>query len=290
MPIGPVRGYPVGNARALIWTYVQSGTYVGMCTGQQDTLTAGATSGAYVWNDVKSTAFAVVPPTDLQIQGGDKIVATATWGGGKLAPFDVTGSSIDTVLNDLIGGGTTNNTNAQVAVTSPNPYRTSPKTMGFASQQQFLTSTGLSYFITRVVPRASLIYRSSGMTWRGESDSMIHVSSIVTQKAYNGQVYGSTGLNLGLDSDSADYVDYITANPIHIMAFRQDASTTTFTTTYRPLSSVVTVNDTSNSFSIGGTITALTSISTTTGVATLTAAGTTGIYDVLQYETAYVPV
>jgi hypothetical protein len=162
--------------------------------------------------------------------------------------------------------------------------------MGFAAQQQFQTSTGLQYYITRVIPRASISVRSGQMAFRAESDTTIHISSIVTQKAYDGQVFGSTGLNLGLEADSADYVDYITPDAFCIHAYRQDGSTTTFTTAYRPLSSTITLNATSNPFTVGGTPTALSSLNTTTGVATLAAAGTTGIYDVLTYSTAFVPV
>lgn len=286
-----MRGYPVGNARFLIWEYVQSGTYVGICTGVQPSLTAGAASGAFVWSDVKSSAFAVIPPTDVQIQGGDKIVATVSFNGGKLQPFDVTGSSIDTALDDLVNGSTTNTTNTMVTAFAYNTYRTSPKTLGCASQQLFETSDGLQYFVTRIVPRASMSYRPGGMAFRGESDATIHVNSIVNQKSYNGQTYGTGSLNFGLEADSTDFYDVVTANPIHIMAFKQDAvgPTTTFNTTYKPLSTTITLNATPNPFTVGGTPTALSSL-TLAGLATLASAGSTGVMDVLTYETNYVPI
>lgn len=285
-----VRGYPVGNARVMLGEIVASGTYAGYFSGQQASLTAGTASGAYVWSDVKSTAFSVIPPTDVQIQGGDKIVATVSFNGGKLAPFDVTGSSIDTTLADLVGGSTTSTANSAVTVFGYNTYRTSPRIMWFASQQMFETSDGFQYFITRIIPRASVSYRPGNMAFRAESDSILHINSIVTQKFYNGQSYGTGGLALNLEADSTDFVDVVTQEPVHFMAFKQDASATTFTTVYKPTSSVVTLNATQNAFAIGGTPTALSSISTSTGVATLSAAGSSGVMDTLMYPTAWVPV
>jgi hypothetical protein len=284
-----VRGYPVGNARAFVGEFVQSGTYVGTFSGQQLSLTAGTSSGAYVWSDVKSSAFAVIPPTDVQIQGGDKIVATVSFNGGKLAPFDVTGSSIDSALADLVGGSTTNTSNTFSTIFGYNNNRTSPKPMWFASQQMFQTSDGLSYFVTRVVPRAGLSYRPGGMTFRGESDATLHVNSIQTTKSYDGRVFGSSGLNLGWENDTGDFIDIVTANPIHFIAFKQDASDVEFNTIYKPLSTVVTINATPNAFTVGGTVTALSSI-TLAGVVTLAAAGSANVMDVLTYETNFVPV
>jgi hypothetical protein len=284
-----ISGYPVGNARFFVGEYVQSGTNAGIFSGVQSSLTAGTASGAYTWGDVKSTAFAVIPPTDVNIEGGDKIVATVSFNGGKLGAFDVSGSSIDTVLADLVGGGTTNTSNTFAHIFGYNTYRTSPKPMWCASQQMFESRDGFSWFITRVVPRATLSYRPGGMAFRGASDATIHVNSIVNQKFYDGRVYGTGGLALNLEADSTDFLDIVTANPIHFMAFMQNASATTFNTTYKPLSTVITINATPNAFTIGGTVTALTSI-TVAGLATLAAAGSTGILDVLTYECNFVPI
>lgn len=283
------KGYTAGFARMLIWEYVQSGTYVGMCSGVQSSLTAGTASGAYVWDDVKGAAVTELADTALQITGGDTVKATLIFPGGKLSDFDVNGSSIDTALNTLISGSTPNTTNTGVTVTSNNPNRTTPKTLGCALQAIFMQSDGTFAFITRVIPRAQMKIRPGGFTYRGESDSILKVSSIKTTRAYDGQVFGSAGLNLGLQNDTADYLDYITVDPFHIMAFRQNTGVTTFTTTYKPLSTVITLNATQNPFSIGGTPTALTSL-TLAGLATLAAEGTPSVYDVLSYATAYVPV
>lgn len=284
-----VRGYPVGNARAMLGEIVPTGTYAGYFSGQQASLTHGTASGAYVWSDVKSSAFAVIPPTDVNIEGGDKIVATVSFNGGKLAPFDVTGSSIDTTLADLVGGSTTSTANSQVTVFGYNTYRTSPRIMWFASQQLFETSDGFQYFITRIIPRASVSYRPGGMAFRGASDATLHINSIVTQKFYNGQSYGTSGLNLNFEADSSDFIDVVTADAVHFMAYKQDASTVTFNTVYKPTSTVVTLNATENAFAIAATPTALSSI-TLAGLATLAAAGSDNVMTTLMTPTAFVPI
>jgi hypothetical protein len=289
MPIGPVEGYPVGNARGFVGEYVQSGTYTGYFSGQQASLTAGTASGAYVIKNIKGSPFGVIPPTNVQIQGGDKIVQTVSFIGGKLAAFDVPISSIDSVLADLVGGGTTNNTNTYEAVVGYNTGRTSPKSMFYAAQQMFKTTSGLSYFLTRVVPRASLSYRPGGMVFRGESDAILTVDSIPSQLFYNGLSYGTGGLNLGMENDTVDFADIITENPIHFMAYKSDNSTLTFNTVYKPLSTVITNNATPNRFVIAGTPTALSSI-TLAGLATLSAAGASGVMNVLTHQTNFVPI
>jgi hypothetical protein len=284
-----VRGYPVGNARAMLGEIVPTGTYAGYFSGQQASLTAGTASGAYVWSDVKSSAFAVIPPTDVNIEGGDKIVATVSFNGGKLSPFDVTGSSIDTTLADLVGGSTTSTTNSAVTVFGYNVYRTSPKVMWFASQQMFETSDGFQYYITRIVPRASVSYRPGGMAFRGASDATLHINSISNQRFYNGQSYGTGGLNLNFEADTTDFVDVVTADPVHFMAFKQNTGVTTFNTVYKPTSTTITLNATQNAFAIGGVPTALSSI-TLAGLATLAAEGTVSVMDTLMYPTVFVPI
>lgn len=289
MTIGPVEGFPVGHTRAFVGEYVQTGTYTGYFTGQQANLTHGTASGAYVVKNVKGSPFGLIPPTSIQIQGGDKIVQTVTWNGGKLAQFNVSISSLDTALADLVGGGTTNNTNSYSAVVGYNQGRTSPKTMFYAAQQMFKTTTGLQFFLTRVIPRASLMYAPGSMAFRAESDATLTVDSIPCQTWYDGRSYGTGGLALNMENDTVDFADIITANPIHFMAYKQDASTVTFNTVYKPLSTVVTNNATPNQFVIAGTPTALSAV-TLAGLVTLAAAGSDLVMDIFQYETNFVPV
>lgn len=281
------QGFPVGAMRAMFWRY----TSTGIATGQQSSLSAGAGSGAYITKNLLSASANFAETTDLNIRGGDKIVATVSWGNPKLAPFDIELSDVDTTLNDLISGATTNTANSAVVKTSYNPNKGFPMNIGCAIIQRFInSSTGASQFITRFIPKATALIRPGGATYRGESNSVVHISPIASTGTYTGQTYasGSSNLAFGWEDDMGDYYSYITDYPIHLYTFRQDAAATTYTTPYLPVSSTITLNATGNEQIINLAPTALSSFSTTTAVATMAAAGTSGNYAVLTYQTNYV--
>jgi hypothetical protein len=144
--------------------------------------------------------------------------------------------------------------------------------------------------MTRFFPNCSMRIAAGAMGYQAESDIVIDITPSYVSKFIDGKTIGSAGLNLGAEGDLEVEIQYISQEPIHLTAVRQDAIITTFITAYRPTSSVITLNATPNRFSIGGTDTALTSLSTTTGTATLAAAGSAGVADLLIYQTQYVPV
>lgn len=288
--MGAVAGYPIGYARLMVWTYDRvNASQIGICTGQADTLANGSTSGVYVSTDCKSNTFTINPPTPLEIQGGDKIKATPSFGGGKAAPFDVILSSIDPVLSALVSGAAAFTTNTYAAEFGYNANRTIPKTLGCALQQRFVTLNQDELVLTRVIPRASMSFRPGAMTFRGESDATLHISPLNATKSFDGMSYGSTGKNFGFEEDTADHYDVETANPWHIIVQRSDAASTSVTTIYKPISTVVTLNATPNTMWKNGTATALSAV-TLLGAVTLAAAGTAGDLHVIRYETQFVPV
>lgn len=74
----------------------------------------------------------------------------------------------------------------------------------------------------------------------------------------------------------------------HLYSFWQDGVATTFTLPYKPIYSTATVGG-ENRIVREGTPIAVTSVNTTTGLVTLTAAGTSGHRVQVLYPTAYVP-
>lgn len=281
-------GYPIGLARLMLWEVGQSGAEIGRCLGQQTTLANGSASGAYVTSDVETANLSLPDPEVVEIKAGDKIVATHSFAGGKLSPFDVTGPAIDTALTDRITGSTRNTANPYAEAVAYNANKISARVMGAALQQQYKLNTGLTYFLTRMIPFASLTFSPGGATWRGLSTGKIHIDPIKATTSETGQSYGTAGLNLNQEDDLTDFYDWITPNPFHIMAFRQNTAVTTFNTFYKPISTVITLDASENRFYIDAVKTALASI-TTAGVATLSAAGTVGKLDTLMYATNFVP-
>jgi hypothetical protein len=77
-------------------------------------------------------------------------------------------------------------------------------------------------------------------------------------------------------------------NQLYVETQRSDAAATTFTATYLPVSSTITINASKNEMVKNGTPTALSSFNTSTGVVTLAAAGTAADLHVVTYGTNYV--
>lgn len=280
------RGVLAGFERALIFYTDSSGRHIGSGGA---TLSNGSTSGAYVASDVVAAGLAPVNQTDLDIRGGDKTTMTIQFGNAKVGGFDLVISAFDDALNDMVSDSTKNTTNSYATQTSENPNKTAPKVLGLALQQRFTLFDGTMKYLTRIFPRNFMRIKQGGMNYQAESDTIIRVTPVMTNKAFSGQVFGSTGLNLNLEGDITDNYNYITANPVHFVTFVGDGSGTTFSTIYKPISNVVTLNATPNSMWKNATATALSAI-TLAGAVTLAAAGSAGDVHVLAHETAYVPV
>jgi hypothetical protein len=182
-----------------------------------------------------------------------------------------------------------NQVNSQYTLGSENPMRQIPRQMGVALQQRYVlpNSTGQQYF-TRIMPNCQVRLHEGGFAYQGESDTVLDITPNPTNVDITGASFGATGLNLGLQDNLTDNYFIVSTNPIMFTSFRQDGTLTSFTTPYAPTSTAVTINASSNAFYINGVATALTSI-TSAGVATLAAAGTAGVLDVLMYQTVSVP-
>lgn len=291
MALTEVIGYPVGLARLMLWEVGQSGAEQGQCLGSQATLANGSASPVLVVNDVETANFQLPEPERLDIKAGDKIVATVTWGGAKLSPFDVTGPAIASAINQIVTDAKPNTTNSLILAMAYNENRGSPKVLGGALQQRYqLKNGGGTYYRTTEIPLFEATYRVGGMTYRGVSNASININPIRTDKAANGQGFGTGAgnLDLNLEDDLASFIDWYTPHPFHIMAFRDDGTETEIDTTYKPLNTVITLNATENRLHIAGVATALASI-TTAGVATKSAAGSAGTLNMLCYPTLFVP-
>lgn len=291
------QGYAVGEARALWWAYPTTGNQAGGFTGTQRSLSNGTTSGAYVMSNVKSTAFNFAPPTDVQIQGGDRIVAAPMFGNPRMVPFDVITSDIDDALITLVQLSVTNTTNSFITKWGWNPNKATPAPIGLAIQQRYELATGLSYFLTRIIPKAVATMHPGQVAYRAESDTTVHVSPITGTTSYTGQTYGtgSNNLQFQFEQDRADYYDIITSDPIYLVCFKGDGIATTINLPYRPLSTTVTLNASPNELVIfdttgAATPTALSAITTGANpTATLAAAGTAGNLNILTYTSNYIP-
>lgn len=263
----------------------------GINTGQQSTLANNATSGAYVVTLPRTASFEALAPVNVNVEGGDILYTIVQFGNSKTQPFDMILSNSDQTLIELISGSTSNTTNTQATLISDNPARATPRVMWLGLQSKAIDdNTGNQVYVTKFFPQIQLRIKRRGPAYQALHDTVISCTPQMTAAFITGMIWGSTGLNMTLTNDKTDNVDYVSANPIHVTAYRQDGAATTFTQAYRPLSTTITLNATPNSFYVDKVATALSSIVTTTGVATLAAAGVAGKADCLLYETNYVPV
>ena len=279
-----------GLERVLLWYYTTSGTYLGVATGQQTSLSNGATSQAYVITKPRAAGFNFDAGAQLQQQGGDRLGSLLSFATSSLASFDLTVDALDPNLVALIEQSTQNTTSTVFTKTAVNSDRAAPSSMGVCVAQRGVQSDGTPVYKHTFIPKAQVVIKMPGGTFRGEALVTITITPQKGTKMHTGQSYGSTGLNFGLANDTTDHYIWTSSYPLHITTFKSDGAATTFITAYRPVSSTITLNGTDNEMVKNTTATALSSISTTTGVATLSAAGTAGDLHVLTYSTNYVPV
>jgi hypothetical protein len=275
-----------GLTRALLSYYDSTGAW----TGQQSTLANGSDSGAYNCAQARTANFNYIEAETLRQQGGDKRGQAILFGVPALDTFDLVVDEDDTVLRHLIDGATVNTTNSQFTKSPIHSNKSTPATMGVALMQPMVQTSGAPGFRTLFIPKAHVAIRPGGFQYRGESTVVIQVTPIMGTKAHTGQSYGTgaTGLSFGFEDNLGQAYIWYSDNQLYVETQRSDAAATTFTATYLPVSSTITINASKNEMVKNGTPTALSSFNTSTGVVTLAAAGTAADLHVVTYGTNYV--
>lgn len=280
-------GYLAGFERAQLFFTDATGA----ATGILSPLGNGLGSGAYVAKNVKTAGFAPTPITDLEIQGGDAIRASISFGNQKTKQFQLIVSDYDTQLIQLVSGSVMNQTNTLATVIAENAMRQIPRVMGVALQRRFtLPNLAGQYYEAKIFPNCQVRIHEGPFGYQAEADTVLDITPNITTADITGASFGVSGLAMGLQGNETDSYSYISqgGNPIHIYSFRGDGSIVTFTTPFAPVNTLVTLNTTTNAWFKAGAATALTSI-TALGVATLAVAPTVGQITTLIYETLYVP-
>jgi len=278
-----MRGFIAGLARAGLFFRDSNG----YATGTQSTLSNGATSGAYVFDFPITAGYQPPPAINVDITGGDKRITAIQFGNAYTPPFDLAIADFDTSLITLAGNTSANTTNSFYTYVSTNPNLTSPRQVGLFFQSRYTLDDGSAYWLTTFMPSVAIRVKKSQVGFQAKADVVLACTPSMVTKAHDGRGFGTSGMNLGLEGDVTDNYDLISARPIHLTTFKSDAAATTFSTTYKPISTVVTNNATPNQMLKNATATALTSI-TLAGLATLAAAGTAADVHILLYQTDYV--
>lgn len=279
--------YPIGFEGGLAG-FVDSTT--GGFLGKLKTLPNGTASGAFHLKNVITAGLSAASPTDQVIRGGDRERLTVRWGNSKFTPFDLIVSDFDKDLISAISNSNQYSSNPNRTVFGDNPNRISQVVMAFGFWQKWPSESGVMSYLYTIIPKAEVTYKRGTLEYRGESNSTISINPLMVDTAVDGMSFGVGGMNMGFEENLADHYYIEVPNPVTWMAWRKtDSEADTFTCEYLPLSSVVTLNASPNHWVDTGTPTALTSLSTSTGVAVTPAVAGAGDLTFLEHSTAFVP-
>jgi len=278
---------PVGMPRVLFSLLMGDGTGGGILG---DDLTAGSGSGAYQSAYAKAADYSFADAQLIQQTGGGRRILNVAGSDRPAEPFNITFGVLDSTLMALATAGAIDTRNSQFSKFGHNSALVELPAMFVAVQQYFYdpsrTGTARKYYLTDVYPTVTVEPKQGA---RGESSAV----DIVYQVKPNRTTVDITGEtfdeDLGmLPADGlVDFYQIETTNPIHFYTFITSGTVAqSLTKPFLPLSTTVTINATPNAAWVDGTAFALTSISTSTGVAAFTT-GTTAQTVFLQYETNY---
>lgn len=280
-----------GIDRLLIWKiFTSSGNipYMGGTAGTA--LAVNETTHAYVVESIRDFTPSGGELTTVVFEGGDKRLGTMQFGDTGKTGFTFTLEDIQNSLITALHGtavDTTSNSEFEQFSTYASAASAVAVGVGVITTLKDRDS-GAKKFRTTIFPSCSIVFSSQYGGFQGKNTIQASVS--VSPSSYHPLGTALSAMSMSLPDNQCDAFEMITDNRLHMTAFRSNAAATTFVTGYRPLSTTVTLNASPNWFARNGTDQALDSIVTTTGVATMAAAGTSGDMNVLIYETNYVAI
>jgi len=255
--------------------------------------TANTVSGAYLANTPKSATIPAPDRNVIEFTGGDKWLGSFQYGFSSVGAFDVVMSGYDADLIALVTGASVDQTtNEDWSIFSENDFQTSmPQVCALVTYriQARGTNEGADLYITSVISRGWMSPKgiTGAPAFQAAGEYTYSMTPTAATQLPNGMLFSATAMNLAEDKTFRTHI--ISNYPIALATYIADGSATTFTLPYKPVSSVVTVNDTPNFMTVNATPTAASAVSTSTGQVTLSAAGTSGDVVVMLYETNFVP-
>jgi hypothetical protein len=273
---------------ALTYTSAANVPYMGGTAG--GALANNGTSHALVLDSINNLTPTGGELTTLTFQGGDRDLGTMQFGSTGITNLSFVCEDIrNSVITALHGTAVDTTSNSEFEQWSD--YTSVSAVV--ASQVGFITKlkdrdTGATAWFTRWFPSCQTTAKTTFGGFQAKNTMEFNVA--ISPATYHPLGTALSAMSMSLPDNMTDNISWFTTNRLHATVYRSDGTATTFVTGYRPLSSTVTVNATPNWFARNGTDQALSSISTTTGVATMAASGSAGDVNVLFYETNYVAI
>jgi hypothetical protein len=207
---------------------------------------------------------------------------------------EITLSQRDEIFFNMMRGVSSDTTTSSAMyITTANNTSLTPRLMGMIVTDQVRDEkTGVLYFEHTVWNKGTftVTQEAEGNQSGGVNPSPLTISfkpQPSERFVATGQLYSAMDLAPEEDRDTHSVIR--SSYKLSLTTYVKDGAETTFTTYYKPTVSGATVGGT-NVYTSEGTQAALTSLVTTTGIGTMTAAGTSGHRAVTLYATNFVEV
>lgn len=256
-----------------------------------DAPVAGTTYPAY---KVPGYAEVTAPQATVEIAkryAGQKIKGTRSLGISDFGEFQVTLADYDELFNAIIGGSTVDSTTLSgLDLSSPNMNNADVPQLIALFSMGIQIDNGTNMMLTYVYDNVQITRVLPGVTQSGgvnPNPLQFTVTCSTSLRTAMGRLYSITGLQVIDNSDIG--IGYRHTNPLMLTTFIKNAVATSFIMPYRPTTTDATGAAT-NSITNNGVTEAVTSVSTTTGVVTLAAAGVSGHIVVALMPTIFTPI
>lgn len=282
------KGNIAGLAYAQVWRTDANGRMAGT-EADPDNITANTTTHALLLTGAMSNDIADPERQRVVFQGDDGVLGSMYFGPNDLPEGTFTMSTYDTTLWTMAMGGNVV-TDYGNTIFSTNPNKKTPNVLGLAisrqAQDRDSGSDGTNIWLTTIY-KVQLVPRNPAAAFQEAAEVEMQITPLAMDRYPNGLAFGATESW----TDNKTYSYNIEASyPLAFTTYVQNGSATTYTTGYRPISTTVANGDFPNFHCVNNAQVALDSIVTTTGVATLAAAGTSGQWASLVYETEFTAI
>ena len=260
-----------------------------------DNVTANTTSSALVIGGLDNFVPPVPTPEFATGKGGQKILGNIALGNSSPGTATLTLATFSETLNALIKNATADVTSVSGWVMNPTNTSQVIFTHLFAIVTgKFMDTDNLTEYYMNYVFHNCQWMEAGGPNISqaaGTNPNPLTYTLMPSLSTRNvtGVVFSdSSGMSVVDGTDT--WTKIRTTWPLALTTWVANGAATTFILGYRPVYSTVTTGNTDNSFTINGVATAPTSCSTTTGVVTVAAAGTTGDIHIAAYQTKFVAI
>lgn len=279
------RGSVVGCYSVQAWLAGSDGYAYGTSGESQ---AQGAESSALLLRYPQSAQVPAPARVVTNLTGGNRWLGQVMFGINEVGSFPLVLEALDAEFHALAGASAMDNTeNSRWRQFADNINLPDLPQLGLMIstiwQSREDGSDGVNLYVTYVIPRCQIQPTFPQMAYQAEGPVTYTVSPTMASLKPNGVAL----TNMALRDNKTVMYAVVSPNPLAITTYIADGTETTFQLAYKPISSVITAGDTPNQMAKNGTTTALSSVNTSTGVATLSAAGSAGDKIVVLYETAF---